>query len=234
MFRTSPLRVVILAASILALVAVGEAAIASIPDAKGILHGCVAKRSGALRVVDSARRSSAGRCRRSEKSVTWGKQGTRGPAGSQGVPGPTGSAGPSGEPGAPGAPGPTTTIAPSGSTQRGYFVVEGYQAASGFLGTSASFPLTLASPPLGAVEVPLNGTAAHCPGTPQAPAADRGWLCVYDRFSSNVSLSAGFNLQIGDIDGTGGSASAFGARLITRANTTGTVFVEGSWAVTAP
>jgi hypothetical protein len=136
-----------------------------------------------------------------------------------------------------GIAGPVTTTAPAGSTQRGAFVLRGYETAGQFIGSSISFPLQLAAAPIGVIEVPwaTSPKPAHCSGTPQAPTADPGYVCLYDRFSTNVSLSPnGFNLQAADVDGNGGVASTFGLRIVTRALTTGGVDVEGSWAVTAP
>ena len=136
------------------------------------------------------------------------------------------------------SPGPTTTLAPSGSTQRGAFAVDGYAAATGsFVRSSISYPLQLSAEPL-EVEVPYGGTnpdPAHCGGTPQAPGAARGYLCLYDRASSNVSVGgSGSNVQVSDVDGFGATTNVWGGELITRAAATGSVSVTGSWAVTAP
>jgi hypothetical protein len=84
------------------LVALGGGALAAaggVPDSGGVFHGCVSKRSGALRVV---RRSSE--CRRAKRrhhhlvnpgefAIAWnqqGRQGDQGPQGQQGEPGPQG------------------------------------------------------------------------------------------------------------------------------------------------
>ena len=65
------------------------------------MHACAKKSNGALRL--------AGKCKKSEKAVSWnvtGPQGTQGPQGSQGSQGPQGPQGPQGAPGAAGATGP--------------------------------------------------------------------------------------------------------------------------------
>src|SRR5450631_2184137 len=78
------------------LVAVGGAAFAAIPDKAGLVHSCYQKNGGGLRVVDTTRHSSAGRCRKSEKALTWSQ---RGPIGGQGLQGAQGVQGIQGPPG---------------------------------------------------------------------------------------------------------------------------------------
>ena len=78
-------------------VALGGVAFASVPDRTGVVHACYQKSGGALRVIDSAKRGHAGKCRSSEKPLAFGIRGVRGPQGAQGAvgaPGPsTGAAG---------------------------------------------------------------------------------------------------------------------------------------------
>ena len=74
------------------------AAVASIPDASGSIHGCYLK-TGELRVIDSATMT----CTKRETALTWNQTGPPGQPGSTGAPGP---AGPQGAPGAQGAQGP--------------------------------------------------------------------------------------------------------------------------------
>lgn len=213
-----------------------------------------------FRVLGVGAHAAKARCKRGEKRLSLNQTGPRGVAGApgaQGQPGPQGAQGDrgpqgaQGEPGSPGAqgiqgiqgnqgiqgvPGPTTTTAPSGSTQRGSFVLEGYEPAGGTIGSSISYPLELSAPPL-EVEVPVGGTnpdPTHCPGTPEAPTAARGYLCIYDRFSGNVSKPTGTSLEVANVDGFGGTTNAWGGRIVALASTTGVVDVEGSWAVTAP
>ncbi len=217
--------VIIIAAAV---VFVGGGAYALGSSKSGTIAVCVNHRSGVL--------YQAHRCARHDKKLSWSAVGPQGPAGPQGAAGPQGSAGTQGAAGQAGAAGPVTTTAPSGITQYGLFNVDGYETAGNFIGGSISFPLELASAPKW-VEVPFGGTNPNptaCPGTADAPAAAPGYLCLYDRISGNVLLSSGFNLQVQDVDGYAGTVSRFGARLSTRASTTGEVEVEGSWAVTAP
>lgn len=61
----------------------GTIALASIPDASGVIHGCFKSVNGQLRVIDSARQS----CRPSERAISWNQTGTPGAPGPQGPPG---------------------------------------------------------------------------------------------------------------------------------------------------
>jgi hypothetical protein len=64
------------------LVAVGATvAVAAIPDANGVIHGCRDTRTGALRVIDS----EAGQtCGSKEAALNWNQTGPQGPAGVSG------------------------------------------------------------------------------------------------------------------------------------------------------
>lgn len=68
-------------------------AVASIPGRGGIIHGCYKKHGGGLRVINRSKRGFAGKCRKSEKSLSWNQKGTPGTPGAQGTPGPQGPAG---------------------------------------------------------------------------------------------------------------------------------------------
>jgi Lamin Tail Domain len=70
----------ILVALAIAVAALAGAAVAAIPDGKGVIHGCRKVDGGALRVV-----ARASACRASERSLDWNQ---RGPAGPAGPPGP--------------------------------------------------------------------------------------------------------------------------------------------------
>ena len=146
-----------------------------------------------------------------------GTPGPRGPAGSQGL------------------PGPVTNNAPSGLTQRGVFEISGYETQSNDLGTSVSFPLQLASAPT-VVIVPFGGSDPHCLGTPGAPAAAAGYLCLYIRTSLNVTTSQSgiYYVYPQEPDQLAYGAAPFGVILTARAASLGWAVVGGSWAVTAP
>jgi hypothetical protein len=81
--------------AIIALVAAGGTAYATIPGPDGVIHGCYAKSGGALRVVDAG----VTNCKSGETSLNWdqhGSQGSTGTTGPQGETGPQGPTGPSG------------------------------------------------------------------------------------------------------------------------------------------
>jgi hypothetical protein len=98
---------------VLVTLAGGGAAFATIPDG-GVVSGCYAKSTGALRVLDAA----ASQCKDGEGSLAWsqtppqglkgstGLQGPKGAQGDQGIPGQKGSTGDLGFQGAAGPQGP--------------------------------------------------------------------------------------------------------------------------------
>lgn len=61
-------------------VVAGAVAYASIPDAAGVIHGCVRPGIGFVRLVDGA-------CLAGETPIAWNQQGPAGPAGPPGPPG---------------------------------------------------------------------------------------------------------------------------------------------------
>jgi hypothetical protein len=68
-------------------------ALASIPDASGVIHACRNTKDGSLRVIDS----DAGQtCGKDEVALAWNQTGPQGPAGPQGPQGPAGANGVSG------------------------------------------------------------------------------------------------------------------------------------------
>ncbi|HEY1420000.1 MAG TPA: hypothetical protein VGG90_04745 [Candidatus Dormibacteraeota bacterium] len=207
---------VVTAVAILAVVAVGGASAAR--RGGDTITVCVHHRGGGLY-------RSRGRCARHDSKLK--SAGAQGPQGIQGVQGPQG---------AQGIPGPVTTTAPSGLTQRGVFVITG-DASSGTLDTSITFPLELAASPK-VVEVPNgvpNPDPTHCPGSPEAPSAAPGYLCLYDEFEYNVDQRIpGEYLRVSGIDAMLGDASPFGAFLRADFVVQGSIDIDGSWAVTAP
>jgi hypothetical protein len=68
-------------------------AVAAIPSG-GVIHGCFAKRTGALRVIGSRKH-----CARGEQALSWNQQGKPGLPGQQGKPGLPGQQGAQGVPG---------------------------------------------------------------------------------------------------------------------------------------
>ncbi len=186
----------------------------------GSIQGCV--KNGLLEVVKAGKR-----CARHSAPLPFNQVGPRGRQGIQGVQGPQGVQG---------IPGPVTSNAPSGLTQRGFFFVAGDTNVD--LGTSITFPLELSASPT-VVELPNgvpNPDPTHCPGSPEAPSAAPGYLCLYDKFEENVAqVFSGEYLQVFDADSRIGDASPFGARLVAvPQNNPGYINIYGTWAVTAP
>jgi hypothetical protein len=89
-----------------------------------VIRACANKRTGALRL--------AGKCRRSERSVSWNQTGAQGP---RGLVGPTGAGGPAGPGGTAGGAGQTGPQGP-GATQ----------IASSVTGPRTSFPIATVGP----------------------------------------------------------------------------------------
>jgi Collagen triple helix repeat (20 copies) len=71
----------------------GSLAYATVVSSSSVIHACVSKEVGVVRI--------AAKCRTTERALTWSSSGTPGPAGSPGA------TGPQGPPGAPGATGAT-------------------------------------------------------------------------------------------------------------------------------
>jgi hypothetical protein len=193
----------------------------------GSIQGCVMK-NGVLEVMKAGKR-----CPRRSRPLPFNQVGPQGSQGLQGVQGPQGAQGPQG---VQGIPGPVTTTAPSGSTQRGLFDIDGYTLYQD-IGTSITFPLELSTNP-SVVEVPYgvpNPDPTDCPGSPEAPGAAPGYLCLYDKFEENLGQAVpGEYLQVFGVGTAIGQASRFGARLAVAPQNTGEAFIDGSWAVTAP
>ena len=94
---------VILGGTIGVLGLVAGIAVASIPDASGVIHACYKSAQGQVRIVEAA-----ADCNPSESAIQWSQTGPSGPAG------PAGPQGPQGPPGATGATGATGPAGPAG------------------------------------------------------------------------------------------------------------------------
>src|SRR6266508_1354521 len=88
-------------------VTAGIIGVASIPDSAGVINGCYAVKTGALRVIDTANHQ----CEKGEIAISWNQVGPQGPQGFQGE---AGAAGPQGPVGANGAAGPVGPQGPAG------------------------------------------------------------------------------------------------------------------------
>lgn len=216
--------------------AVAGIAVAAMPQ-HGTITGCLRSKSGDLRVINTTKQGSAGKCKTSETRIAWSQSGPAGPAGPTGAQGAPGTQGAPGAKGAQGVPGPLTTTAPSGSTQLGTFAVEGMATApsENIAETSISFPLRLISAPS---VIEMAGGApptADCPGTAQTPAAAAGYLCLYFTQVENLDAAdPAYDLYPAVPGGVTVGASTFGTLLTAQSAASGQVAAEGSWAVSAP
>ena len=61
--------------------ATAAVALATIPDAAGVVHACYTNAGGALRAIDT---NAGERCRSSETALTWSQRGLAGPVGPAG------------------------------------------------------------------------------------------------------------------------------------------------------
>jgi hypothetical protein len=110
-------RVIVALAAAGAAFGVVTAVQASIPDSKGVIHGCRNTQPatgplGALRVIDTGAGQA---CHAGEIGMTWSQKGPSGARGSTGAKGATGVAGPTGASGATGAKGTTGANGATGS-----------------------------------------------------------------------------------------------------------------------
>ena len=89
------------------------AAYATIPDSGGVIHACMHKNVGTIRIIDP---SAGQKCSASlETPIDWNQKGARGPTGSSGSNGGRGPTGPKGDTGSNGSRGPTGTRGPTGA-----------------------------------------------------------------------------------------------------------------------
>jgi hypothetical protein len=172
------------------------------------VKACANKKTGELRLAKT--------CHHNEKRVTWAAQGPRGARGARGP------------------AGPTTDISPPKLTQRGVFDLQGYGTSGSTVAGDISFPLALSAAPI-VDEQPNGQTDSHCTGNPGAPTAAPGYLCIYERQDGNDRNTGDQGaLFIEDPSLLHDGAAPFGALMSYTLTTTGTGYVFGSWAVTAP
>lgn len=197
-------------------------AMASIPDANGVIHGCYDTKHGDLRVVDM----EAGQtCDQNETLLSWNQTGPQGPAGPQGAQGPQGPQGPPGQPGGEAfsveAGGEVTIPTTSGGTvilQRdvsaGKYVVTGNVAVSNlnatgtiavlcYLGSPSEF-----SPPYGARIDPFRFTS---PDQPSGASA----TTIALTFTTELTAPGALTLLCQSNTGPGGLTALAGSRQIT-------------------
>ncbi len=166
-----------------------------------------------------------------------GKAGPGGPRGLQGLTGPQGAAGAAGAEGKPGAPGPLLETLPSGRTLRGLFAGASaggaHQSVPAVASISYSVPLS-SQPNVEVIQENASPTK-NCPGSPAAPSAAAGYLCVYASIVAAGAVAETYS-PINHRRGAAGDYHLGG--MVYVETTCGAspceAFVEGSWAVTAP
>ena len=202
-----------------AVLAAGVAAIAAIPDSKGVIRACYAKKGGALRV------SRTGKCHKGEKKLAFNQ---RGPQGQPGV----------GTPGQPGTPG-RSALDPlhSGETIRGVWGIRrANDGGSAALEEWITFPVPAPSP-VDSAHVAVAGNddppGDGCTGTAAAPVSAPGFVCAYIAHASATTAASGFGAPGGqnypELSGNG-SPYGFGVLVIGDPG----FYADGTWAYTAP
>ncbi len=163
------------------LVVAGIVAFASIPDSAGVINGCYATKTGALRVIDSPTQS----CAKGEIALSWnqvGPQGLQGIQGIQGIPGTNGINGKGGADGTSVASAPANPLnCPYGGSQ--FTAVTGVtyacNGAPGTNGTDGTDGTSVTSAPADSLNCPyggsaftsVSGTTYACNGAPGAAGA---------------------------------------------------------------
>ena len=207
-------------------VALGGGAYAAVaPGPGGVIHSCFNKKSGGLRIIAASKRCS----RSKEVTLAWNQQGVKG------IKGDTGAKGEKGEKGSTGSAGPVTGALPSGVTLRGVWAVEFQSGTSAAqrIETAISFGFTLPAPPTANFIAAGGVVPPGCEGgTPAAPSAKPGNLCVYEIHAENIEKGS---QAIFNFEGTDGKDDAFGGGLAATAELANTdTRWRGTWAVTAP
>ena len=170
------------------------------------------------------------------KAGATGPTGPTGPTGKTGVTGVTGVTGPTGESGACSKEN-AECVMPSGSTLSGAWSVGQTARGVAFPTDSISFVLKYPgeTPPT-IVYVPKEEEKENCPGNAAEPAAEPGFLCVYETITTTPGAFeffapfSTFNLS------THGATIVLKVKLVEEEEETffPQVLVMGTWAVTAP
>ncbi len=173
---------------------------------------------------------------RAAKKGPRGARGPRGLKGDKGDPGPLGPVGPagakgdSGATGAQGRAGAVTGTLPAGVTLRGTFSPSGQAAAAGeTLRQPISFGFTLAAEPVAHYIKAGDVVPAGCTGTPAAPGANSGHLCIFEAGSVG-SPTGGFGNPVTGVPNA--TSTTFGAAALVTSTAAGQYGTRGSWAVT--
>jgi hypothetical protein len=179
-----------------------------------------------------------------------GPVGPAGPAGERGAPGPAGSNGKEGPQGIQGPPGPFLQQVPSLKSLKGVWSAGDEEGETDLVPITFAFPVAPA-PTLvyikeggvAGVKIPSTGfpigdpgsallpnaaaVEAFCPGSPEDPEAEPGFVCVY------AVEEEGMEIAVGQFVAERGTPTEFGVSIpLFVAGENG--FAKGTWAVTAP
>ena len=156
-----------------------------------------------------------------------GGSGKEGSAGKEGPTGPTGPIGKPGVAGKEGPPGPLLESLPAGKTLTGSWAATSFAAKepviagvyNGVASTGVSFAFPLSTAPVALYIKVGEGDPAGCTGTPAAPGAEAGHLCIFAATELNVPER-------------GTEVSTVGFDVSGLAKAEGPMFMKGTWAVT--
>ena len=158
-----------------------------------------------------------------------GLAGAKGDSGATGAQGLAGAKGDSGETGAQGPAGPITGTLPAGVTLRGTIAIAGRAVGAGeFIRQAISFGFTLAAEPVPHYIKVGDVLPPGCTGTPAAPGADSGHLCIFEAGSVGSPTTGAGN----PVTAVTNTTSTFGASVFATSTAAGGYGIRGSWAVT--
>jgi hypothetical protein len=228
---------------------------ANVAAARGVIRACVETRGDSATIGDLKLNHCHAGFKRISWNRS-GPRGPRGRRGIVGATGPAGPPGPKGDTGAAGPPGPSGPAGPAGAsalnpvppgkTIRG--AVGGdyeAQAALQDWGLDMTLPVPAANdladgdvtvnidsctPDTGQVCPTTSDIAENpgCDGTPDAPTAPEGVLCIYVSGADNAENVRGDSVLFD------GGASPYGFKLLWDTVHNGDTFVDATWAYTAP
>lgn len=214
-------------------VALGGTAVAA---TKVIITKSSQVKNGSLRGVD-LKNGSVGANKLTAAAVASlrgrdGAPGVPGLVGAQGEPGVQGPAGPAGP------AGPLLDTLPSGRTQAGVFSLRWRQSTpatvdTGVAAVTYQLPLAASMPfaNVHILDVDLGDTDASCPGTPAAPAAAAGHLCIW---LTNRTPGPSVGVSSPQDPSNASGVGTLGFSMLMSTSSDGAYNLVGVWAVTAP
>jgi type VI protein secretion system component Hcp len=194
-----------------AIITVAVPSLASVPDSAGVIHGCINKATGVVRVIDTAKTGTLGQCittgALAEQPVNWSQTGPAGAPGSPGTPGQNGT------PGIPGTSGQNGAIGPQGPQgATGAQGPEGPQGPQGPAGTGCATECVAA--PNTAIYLVLTPSGAQAPILGESVSANHPGAIDVQAYSMGISNQTTIGSASG---GAGAGKASFAALNITKA-----------------